>query len=250
MRQSVVLGLALTTLMFAGLGSALAQAGELILVDETAPPYMYDTPLGPAGVCPAIVREVFHRLGETVTIQAVPWKRLLVQLENGSAGVACARMTDERLELLDFTDSLLPISFAILARRGRITEYNGLSSLHGRTIGIRRGWSYGETFDHARTGGLMRIEEASGDGQNLEKLLDGRIDAAILAEPSADMLLAAFDAGDRIVVFGDDTMTGDKRIAFPKSANKGALIGRINAALAAMRADGTLKLINGTVDRP
>lgn len=250
MRQSAVLGLALTTLMFAGLGPAMAQAGELILVDETAPPYMYDTPRGPAGVCPAIVREIFHRLGETVRIQAVPWKRLLAQLENGSAGVACARMTGERQELMDFSDSLLPVTFTILTRRGRITEYTGLDSLRGRTVGIRRGWSYGEAFDHVRASGAMRIEEASGDGQNFEKLLDGRIDAAILAEPSADMLLAAFDAGDRIVVFGDDTLTGEKRIAFPKSASKGALIGRINTELAAMRADGTLKLINGTVDRP
>lgn len=250
MWRNAALGIVLASFFFANAGGTSVHAGELIFVDEAAPPFMYDTPQGATGICPALVHEIFSRLGEPVVIEAIPWKRILAQIETGSAGVACIRMTHERAAHLDFTDPFILTSIGVYARRGRIIDYTGIDSLKGRLVAVRRGWSYGETFDRARADGLFQIEEFDADGQILDTLLDGRIDAVVLAQATADLLISAHDASDRVVSFRDDSLNGERRIAFPKGATKGALIQRINGALAAMRADGTLEKLNAVVNRP
>jgi polar amino acid transport system substrate-binding protein len=231
--------------------AAQAMAGELVLVDESAPPYMYDTADGPAGLCPAVLREAFRRAGESVMIQTAPWKRLLILLERGAAGGACLRETADRRAVLAFTRPLYTQHIALYVRRGRAFDYQGVASLRDRRLGVRRGWSYGDDFDGARAAGQFSTEEVSGDAENLARLADGRLDAVLIARASADQAAATSGLAGRILPLETEAFAAPVGLAFAKTARREALIARLDRALETMRSDGTLAaMIDAAGERP
>lgn len=218
--------------------TASAWGAETIAVDDSAPPFMYDTPDGAVGLYPALVREIFHRLNEPVSIQPMPWKRALLMLETGAAGVAGVVKTGDRMETFEFSDPIYVQTTQVLVRRGRGFAFEGVPSLRARRIGVLRGRSYGAEFDTARAAGLFDVQEVSADTRNLDKLLDNQIDAALISREAADMLLAWTESANRIVPLPARMEALPVRIAFARSAEAGPLIARINAALCDMRAEG------------
>jgi polar amino acid transport system substrate-binding protein len=130
-------------------------------------------------------------------------------------------------------------TLCVYVRAGGTFRYDGLDSLSGRHVGVLRGWSYGEAFDRAVKNGLILAEETVTDVQNIEKLRFGRLDALVATRASADPALAERRLDAAIVPANPPLLISPAYIAFNKSAAKQALVARINAALKAMRADGT-----------
>lgn len=233
LRAAAVAGLLLAPL-------AGAKETLQIEVDADNPPFMYLSGNRPAGVYPAVIAAAFARIGVPVNIEPRPWKRALLDLDAGRSGVGGIYKNAERLNKYDFSDPIFVEQLAVYYRRRQPLLFRGLPDLYGKQVGVIRGWSYGDDFDRARKANLLRINEASGDRQNLSKLAFGRIDAAVAVVESGDAVVAGENFSD--VVRAETLLARNPaHLAFARSARRGALLARFNKALAEMRQDGTLE---------
>ena len=222
---------------FFGLTSK-ASAEEAIAVDAANPPFMYIANNKASGIYPALVEEIFKRIGTPAKISALPWKRALSLLDDGEVAVAGIYKSEERLKKYDYTDVLFNERLQIFVPKGKAFPFAGVDSLKGKSVGVIAGWSYGDAFDAARASGEIKVEEVAGDALNLKKLAVGRIDVVLAIKESAAVAMAGEDIGGKVDVIAEAFSNSPAFIAFSKKANKGDLIVKINATLAAMKQDG------------
>jgi len=220
---------------------------EAVAVDEADPPYTYESSNGPAGVVAALTREIFRRAGEPLDFRSLPRKRILMSLEAGIYGAAGLAVSPDRAEKLDFSQPLMDVPIYVYTRRGRTFPLTGAEALIDKRVGVARGRLFGSDFDRLRDGGRLRIEEENGDAPNIEKLLNNRIDAALLSPAAADLIIAMSSAGGRVTALDTPLVTLSLHIAFAKSTNKRDLLVRLDAALDSMRTDGTHAAIIGAL---
>lgn len=219
---------------------AKALAFETIAVDMNSPPFAFQNNGEAQGIYPLLIKEIFRRMNTEVVVESMPWKRGLMEVRQGRAGLAGLYKTVERLELFDYTDKLYDEELLLYVRKDSDYVYQGLDSLRGKKVGVLRGWSYGDDFDEARTG--LNVSESQTDAILLSKLADKRLDVVISIRDSAESYLDNPALGRKIREAGTYA-TIATYIAFSKAQNQAELIARINAAIKAMRRDGTFRAI-------
>jgi polar amino acid transport system substrate-binding protein len=215
------------------------QARETIVFDEADPPFMFVADGKLAGLYPALVAEAARRAGIEVELAGMPWKRALAEVDAGKVGVAGLYQDDERLKKYDFSNRLFGEALVVYVQAGKGFAFTGLDSLRGKTIGVIRGWSYGDDFAAAVKSGAITALEASGEAQNFIELANGRIDAVLSIRESGAASIAAGGWTTQVMAL-DPPFAADNPtyIAFAKANNKIAVLASLNRALAAMHADG------------
>lgn len=205
-------------------------------VDAENPPFMSSRAGYAVGLYPAVIRAALGRCYDNVRVQAKPWKRAFVEIDKGQAGVGGLYKNAERLAKYDFSDPIYVENIAVYYRQVRPLEFRSVSDLHGKTVGVLRGWSYGDAFDAARRNGAIATEEVSSDRSNFLKLMDGRLDAVLAIEESGKTTLATPGVRgiDQASVY---LASFPVHLAFNKAAGKGDLLACFNKALAEMKRD-------------
>jgi len=232
------------------MGPGTVLAGDLIAVDAADAPFMYEVDGHAAGLYPLAVIEAYRRMGMEVAIAAVPWKRALDGADNALNGVAGLYKTEERLKKYDYSDKLFDEVVMIYARKGHGFAYATIEDLKGRSVGVIRGWSYGDAFDAARRDGLFTAEEAAGDEQNFAILDAGHIDCILAIREAAAAAIASHGWQERFEALAVPLSKNPSYVAFNKSAGKQADLRRLDAAIAAMRADGSFDRLIQTTIKP
>jgi polar amino acid transport system substrate-binding protein len=189
-------------------------------------------------------------MGADVSVAAIPWKRALEGIDGGSDGVGGLYKTVSRLEKYDYSDKLFDEVLLVYVRKDHTFPYATIDSLTGRTIGVIRGWSYGDLFDDARKAGSFTVEEASGDAQNFTVLEAGHIDCVIAIREAGDAIVAARHLEDRIEALPLPLSSNPSYVAFNKSAEKREQLRRFDAAIVTMRADGSFARITESAMKP
>jgi polar amino acid transport system substrate-binding protein len=207
----------------------------LIYVDEANPPFMYRKLDQAVGLYPAIIRRVFAHLELVVDVRAIPWKRALMHLDQGLAGVGGIYKNTERLKKYDFSEALYMEKLNLYHHASRPFNYLILNDLKDLTVGIMRGWSYGDDFDLAKKDGLFKTEEVDGDTQNFQKLLHDRIDVVVAVEESGSIALKNYNGIDVCPIPLNTQLTF---LAFAKSANHTSLLKKFDQILKQMRESG------------
>jgi len=210
-----------------------------ILFDQANPPFMYAADRKAVGIYPAIIAEAFARMGQPVVMEAVPWKRALISIDEGHAGVGGIYKTEERLHKYDYSDPLFEETLLVVVREGSSLKYEGIESLRGMVLGISRGWTYGDEFEAARKAGVFKVEEADGDGQNLEKLRAQRIDVILCVREAAFSAMAGTGTRDMFTVQEKPFSVNQAFLAFSKQTHMDRTLAEFNEALRAMHEDGT-----------
>lgn len=221
-----------------------ARAAEpvVIVFDADNPPFMFGLDDHPAGIYPVIVATAMERAGIPVTLEIRPWKRALAESETGKSGIGGVYQNEERTRKYDFSDPIMTENIVVYFNMAAPIDFRTVSDLHGMTIGVIRGWSYGDAFDVARRDGLFKVEEVSGDRSNFMKLADGRLDGILSIEESGRATIAA--AGLSNIGQSRPYLASNKAyLAFAKSAQRKDVLAGFNKALSAMRRDGTLDRI-------
>ena len=225
----------------------IASAADLIAVDAADAPFMYDADGKAAGLYPMVIAEAYRRIGRDVSIAAIPWKRAVEGADEALNGVGGLYKTASRLEKYDYSDKLFDEVLVIYVRKDHGFDFAKIGDLKGRTIGVIRGWSYGDSFDEARRNGLFTAEETSGDDQNFAILDAGHIDSVIAIREAAETAIANQGWQGRFEALPTPLSSNPSYIAFNKSAGKQNDLRRLDAAIAAMRADGSFdRLIRAT----
>lgn len=205
---------------------------EIIAVDEGVIPLMYRERDEARGLYPFLIKEIFHRMNIPVIIRPLPWKRALYYADKGLMGVGGVYKTEARLAKYDFSDKLFKEVIVIYSLRDNRFEYNQISDLFNKKIGVIRGWSYGEDFDQARSKKLIQVEEVSTDEQNFMKLLNGRIDYLLTVKETGKLILENNPQFKGYIVPLDQILIANPTyLIFPKVSNKKYLLNKFNEEL-------------------
>ena len=187
-----------------------------------------------------VAREVATRIGVEVEYVTGEWDGLLagVQVGRYDLMVNGVGYTEERAEAYDFSD---PYAFnkTALVVRGDNEEIKSLSDLAGKTTCNSANSTYQlAAEDYGAT--VLDVETLDG---TMEMVTSGRADATLNAEVSIyDYLAQQPDANIKIVDYLPDVER--VCIIMPKGDSSATLLAAVNAALADMQADGTLKALS------
>lgn len=123
--------------------------------------------------------------GYHVKIEAVPWKRGLSYLEDGTGFALYPpyHRTKERPYIWPYSLPILDEKVIAICRESVFPKNSAIvwpESHYGLTIGINAGFSIGgDKFGHAVREGKIRLEEGRGNRINILKLGLGRIDCYV-----------------------------------------------------------------------
>ncbi len=139
-------------------------------------PYTGDT-LPSRGLACAIVTTALKRAGYDVTIDILPWARVLATAYKGKAdGIVAIWPTAERRSKLLFSDSYMTNELVLLHMSGRLAGRKSLSDLDGLTVGVGYGYDYSDDFLALKN---FKSEPVGTVMQNLRKLVVGRVDMVL-----------------------------------------------------------------------
>ena len=234
----------LITAMALGLGiSALAPAQETVsaVTDPSFVPFeMMDKESGEmVGFDMDILREVAKRAGFDINLRTMDFNGIIPALQTGNVDIAIAgiTITEEREEIVDFSDPYYDSGLRILVREsnGDVSEFD---DLEGKKIGTKIGST---SYDY-----LVKNLEADdgvtpypGSSDMYMALMSRSIDAVFYDAPNVGYF--ARTKGEGKVKTVGPLYEGQQYGIALKSGSE--WVDDVNEALAAMKEDGTYKTI-------
>jgi len=138
------------------------------------------------GILAHIVTEAFAVEGIDVDHRWAPWKRVLTYAKSGRWDAAnSVGKSKERDPFLLYTDAIISNEIYLFHLKSKPLEFNHMSDLSGKIVGVMRGYYYGERFKNAVDSQQISTEEVSHQKQNFKKLLAGRIHLVIVSKEVA-----------------------------------------------------------------
>ncbi|HSC83941.1 MAG TPA: transporter substrate-binding domain-containing protein [Pseudomonas sp.] len=156
-----------------------ARAEPLRIVTEAWAPYVYEENGQPAGLDYEISREVLRRLKVDVQWQFMPWKRCLLEFEQGKADAILDifHLAEREPYMLFVEEPLSDVQFVLFYARNRPYPYHQLEDLRDLLIGTSPGYWYNDQA--FRDSKLFSREEAPSHEANFGKLVRHRVDLVV-----------------------------------------------------------------------
>jgi len=150
-------------LILPGVGTAADKIVKVAtLVDY--PPYCFlkenhkndDAPIPPGsdssklkGYSWDMLRSSLHAMGYSIELHVYPWTRAMKYTEEGYVDVLFpTAKTKEREKKLYYSQEYVDqVKYLVYTRKDSTITWSGLMSLNGLTVGVMRGWNYGERWD-------------------------------------------------------------------------------------------------------
>ena len=243
-RRNAITGLALATAIGLSAGSAWAQQPLKVGSTPTGIPFTFlDTKTNSIqGVMVDMVTEVGKRVGFAVQIEPMQFSTLIAGLTASKIDLISAAMyiTPVRKEQIDFSDPIYTYGEGLIVPKADTKEYVSFDDMKGYTVGVQVGTAYVEPLKKVFPD--VKIYDTIPD--ILRDVNAGRIKAGFADYPivAYNLQQGAF-AETRLVKSYKSTMTGSIGIGMRKG--QAEMMGKVNAALAAMKADGTITKILG-----
>lgn len=231
-------GAAACLLVLFSLSTARAESVD-VFVDAASPPVMSATADNtPVGIYPALIVEAFARAGITANLKAVPWTRAVAKLDAGKGAIGGIYKNAARLNRYDYSDEISVAHIHAVVLKAKAGPFPGIEFFRGGTVGVLRGWSYGDAFDQASAAGAFRAEAVDNDAQNLAKLKAGRIDVLLASGDDVEIAIAETASPGDYAILEPPLLSMPTHLAFAKSTQRLETIAAFNRGLAAMKADG------------
>ena len=211
--------------------------------EGTFPPYEYYDGDKLVGIDVEVAGAIAEKLGMKLEVVDIAFDSIVSGVQAGKydMGMAGMTVTDERKEQVNFSDSYSTgIQVVIVKEGGKVQSLDDMGA-EGVIIGTQSGttgFTYASSdFGDEKVKGFTKTTDA------VAALINGQVDCVMLDNEPAKALVAANpDAGLSIL---DTAYTvEDYAIAINKDNND--LLTKVNAALAELKADGTLQ---GIIDK-
>ncbi|MBE1426261.1 polar amino acid transport system substrate-binding protein [Desulfomicrobium macestii] len=217
-----------------------AFSGIIITFDRANPPFMYEHEGNATGLYPAIIAKAFWRMNEPVTLIPLPWKRAQAGADEGKWGIGGLYLNQQRLWKYDYSTPIYEERLMVYMMKTKRFPFREMKDLRGKRIGVMRGWTYGDGFDEAVAAGWFETVQLSDDRSNFHRLLLGRVDAALAAPETWDLIRADVDPDGQIMELGTPLTVNRTYLSFPKSQNMTDVLQRFNTEIRRMREDGAM----------
>ncbi|WP_147822334.1 substrate-binding periplasmic protein [Salidesulfovibrio onnuriiensis] len=220
------------------------RAGETVRLTSGEWPPLISEGFKYHGALSRIIAESFAMEDITVEWGFFPWKRSLELARSGEwDGSVAWYLTRDRALSFYASDPINYTRQVFFYRKGRMFDWKAIEDLSRYTIGVTLGYSYGEEFDQLVAHGRIRVEVVASEELNLKKVINGRVDAAIInLELGYYLLRTRFAPG-----VGDLLTTHPKPVEQPlaqhvlisrKVAGGGELVEAFNRGLKILRESG------------
>ena len=222
-------------------------ASTLKLVTLQYPPYEFEKDGEINGIAVEIIREVFSRMNQPITISLHPWATGLRQIENGEAdAIFTAFKTSEREKFADYSKEVLVTqSISLFAKRNSNITFDGdLKKMNQYAFGVVLEISYGSIFDVAvKNGTITKLVISDSGEMNMKKLLEGHFDILVSNTFGALDILKKMDAQDYVKQLKPSIQSVPSYMAFSKKNNLISIRNRFDRILQEMIKDGSYNSI-------
>lgn len=223
----------LTVLWLLMSGAATARENVISYCFVHWPPFTIDDgSAAPTGISVDIVGEATRRAGYTAQFTALPWKRCLGSVLDGRYDAAL-----DSARRRGFLQGSVSFSFSANALWVRHSAadaaYLGPEQLFGRRVGVVAGYKIDPALLAERR---ILTEEAPSDLINLRKLDAGRVDYALASLMTGNQLARQYNFNIRPLA----PLLYVNRLFPAFNRDRGARQAALEAALAAMMADGSI----------
>ena len=213
-------------------------AGKLTMSTNAAfPPYEMTTDAGDfEGIDIEVAGAIAEKLGLELQVDDMDFDAALLAAQNGKSDMVMAgvTVTDERLKVMDFSDTYAEGIQSIIVPED--SDIASADDLTGKAIGTQRGTTgylyctddFGEDNVIAYDDGLTAVQA----------LNNGQVDAVVIDNAPAKSFVEA-NPGLKIL----DTAYAQEDYAIGVAKGNTALLDAINSALEELQADGTLQAI-------
>ena len=214
------------------------EAGKLTMATNAAfPPYEMTTDAGDfEGIDIETAQAIADKLGLELQIDDMDFDAALLAVQQGKSDMVMAgvTVTDERQNVMDFTDSYATGIQSIIVPEG--SDIASPDDLAGKKIGTQRGTTgyiycsddFGDETVVAYDDGLTAVQA----------LNNGQVDAVVIDNEPAKAYVES-NPGLKIL----DTSYAEEDYAIGMNKSNTALLEAVNAALEELKADGTLQAI-------
>ncbi len=221
---------------------------EVVVVTENAyPPLQFLDKDGAAiGWEYDAMAEIAKRLNITVTYENISWDAMIPAVSEGQYDLGMTGITikDERKEKVDFSDPYMRSEMLMIVRgdETRFTDAASFAAIPELLISAQPGTSpfYAAVYNildgNEENPRIIKFETF---GAGLEALKAGDVDLTLSDSTAANGYVAASNGGLKII--GEPLASEDFGFIFPKGSD---LVAPINAAIASMKADGTMDALN------
>ena len=243
-------GLALASFATVALADGLPDmAGkEITIVTENAyPPLQFLDKDGAAiGWEYDAIAEMAKRLNMTVKYETISWDAMIPAVSEGQfdMGMTGITITDERKAMVDFSDAYMRSQSVMMARSddSRFTDAKSFGADEALLIGAQAGTTpfytaVYEVLDGNESNPRIKLFETF--GTSVEALKAGDVDTVLTDMTAGQGYVAASEGKLKLV--GEPLGTEDFGFIFPKGSE---LAAPMNAAIEALKADGTLDALN------
>jgi polar amino acid transport system substrate-binding protein len=245
MRRAVPIVRTLFVPLFMLLAAASAQAEPITLFGaDNLPPKSWQDDNEPRGYAVDAATEALTRAGYQPVVKLEPWPRAIEDTRAGNGIITHFSKTPERERLFEFSVPLVYDRIVVVVRKGREFPFASVKDLIGKRVGVLRGVAYGGDWTAARKS--LTLEEDLDAVARLGKLVRDRLDAAVISSGSAGLEIAVRKAGldsSQFTVLAVPILEDPNYLAIAKGPDSARTMAGINAAIAAMRGDGSIDRI-------
>jgi polar amino acid transport system substrate-binding protein len=221
---------------------------EVVVVTENAyPPLQFIDASGNAvGWEYDAVDEIAQRLNITVSYENISWDAMIPAVSQGQYDMGMTGITirEDRAEMVDFSDAYMRSEMVMLVRgdEERFSDAAGFAANDDLLMAAQPGTTpfyvgVYDVLDGDEANPRIKLFETFGAG--VQALKAGDVDLVLTDGTAGNGYVAASEGGLKIV--GEKLGTEDFGFIFPKGSD---LVAPLNAAIAAMQADGTIDALN------
>ncbi len=221
-----------------------ALADTLTMVTNASfPPYEYMDGEEMVGIDVDIAKAIAEKLGCELKLVDMEFDSLIPAVQSGKADFSMGgiTVTEERAQLINFSDSYASgIQSVIVKEDSSITSVDDLFAPGAKhTIGVQL-TTTGDTYTTSdiEEAGLGTVNRYPNGNEAVMALMSGKIDCVVIDNEPAKAYVAA-NAGLKIL----DTSYAVEDYAAMIGKNNTELLEKFNAALAELKADGTIDAI-------
>ncbi|WP_431300963.1 transporter substrate-binding domain-containing protein [Tabrizicola sp. BL-A-41-H6] len=221
---------------------------EIVVVTENAyPPLQFLDKDGKAiGWEYDAMAEIAKRLNAMVKYENISWDAMIPAVSEGQFDMGMTGITikDDRKEKVDFSEPYMRSEMLMIVRgdETRFTDAASFAAIPELLVSAQPGTSpfyaaiYNILDGNEENPRVIKFETF---GAGLEALKAGDVDLTLSDSTAANGYVAASNGGLKII--GEPLASEDFGFIFPKGSD---LVAPMNAAIAAMKADGTMDSLN------
>lgn len=192
------------------------------------------------------MQDIAKRLNLTVKYENTSWDAMIPAVSEGQYDIGMTGITirDDRKEAVDFSDAYMRSEMVMLVRgdETRFTDAASFAANADLLVAAQPGTTpfyvaVYDVLDGNEANPRIKLFETFGAG--VEALRAGDVDLVLTDGTAGEGYVSTSDGGLKIV--GEKLGTEDFGFIFPKGSD---LVAPINAAIAAMQADGSIDALN------